>query len=88
MSDGLGWVERAILDALGEGPASTSTLVALVFGTATPGPYIPHGASRSQVRSVARAVRSLQRKGLVVILPRSAARRRRHVRLVDVDVER
>jgi len=33
--------------------------------------------------SVARAVRSLRRKGQVAILPSGAARRRRHVRLVD-----
>jgi hypothetical protein len=89
MSRGLGRVEREILEKLGEAPAgagmSTKTLVALVFGTATPGPFIPHGASRSQVRSVARAVRSLQRKGLVVVVPRSAAHRRRRVRLVDVE---
>ena len=87
MSSGLGRVERAILDVLRQHPPdvgmSTKTLVALVFGTATPAPYTPHGASRTQVASVARAVRSLQRKGLVTILPASAARRRRHVRLVD-----
>jgi hypothetical protein len=88
MSRGLGWVEQAILEQLGEDPAgagmSTESLVALVFGTATPGPYIAHGASSSQVRSVARAVRSLQRKGLVVVVPAGGARRRRHVRLVEV----
>jgi hypothetical protein len=89
MSRGLGWIEQAILDALGEDPGgsgmSTKALVALVFGTATLGPFIPHGATKTQVASVARAVRSLQRKGLVVVVPRSAARRRRHVRLVDHD---
>jgi hypothetical protein len=87
MSRGLGRVERAILEVLGEvagASASTKTLVALVFGTATPGQYVPHGATRTQVASVARAVRSLRRKGRVVIVPRAAfQRRRRHVRLVD-----
>jgi hypothetical protein len=83
MSRGLGRVERAILDALGDLPgasASTKTLVALVFGTATPAPYTPHGASKAQVASVARAVRTLARKELVVVLPSGASRRRRQVR--------
>jgi hypothetical protein len=87
MSRGLGRVERAILDALHQGPRdagmSTKTLVALVYGTARPGPYVPHGATKTQVASLARAVRSLQHKGLVTILPASAARRRRHVRLIE-----
>jgi hypothetical protein len=85
MSRGLGRVERAILEVLGEvagASASTKTLVALVFGTATPGQYVPHGATTSQVASVARAVRSLRRKGLVVISPSNALHRRRQVRAV------
>jgi hypothetical protein len=53
--------------------------VAKVFGTAPPGPCIPHGATTTQVASVARAVRSLQRKGLVVVVPRGTAHRRRQV---------
>jgi hypothetical protein len=83
MSRGLGWVERAILAALAEVPgasASTKTLVATVFGTAPAGPCIPHGATTTQVASVARAVRSLARKGLVVTSPSNTAHRRRQVR--------
>jgi hypothetical protein len=83
VSRGLGRVERAILDVLAEVPGtrmSTKTLVALVFGTAPPGPFIPHGATTAQVASVARAVRSLERKGLVVTSPSNAAHRRRQVR--------
>jgi hypothetical protein len=59
---------------------STKTLVAKVFGTAPAGPCIPHGATTTQVASVARAVRSLARKGLVVTSPSNAAHRRRQVR--------
>jgi DNA-binding MarR family transcriptional regulator len=51
-----------------------------VFGTAAPGPFIPHGATTTQVASVARAVRSLERKGLVAISPSNAMHRRRQVR--------
>lgn len=83
VSRGLGRVERAILDALAEVPTSslsTKTLVAKVFGTAAPGPFIPHGATTTQVASVARAVRSLERKGLVAISPSNAMHRRRQVR--------
>jgi hypothetical protein len=83
MSRGLGWVERAILAALAEvagARMSTKTLVAKVFGTAPPGPCIPHGATTTQVASVARAVRSLERKGLVATSPSNAAHRRRQVR--------
>jgi hypothetical protein len=82
MSRGLGRVERAILAALGEVPGarmSTKTLVAKVFGRAPPGPCIPHGATTIQVASVARAVRSLERKGLVATSPSNALHRRRQV---------
>jgi hypothetical protein len=82
MSRGLGRVERAILAALAEVPGvsvSTKTLVAKVFGTGTPGPFIPHGATTTQVASVARAVRSLERKGLVATSPSNALHRRRQV---------
>jgi hypothetical protein len=85
MSAGLGRIEQAILDALREHPGAdgltTKTLVKLVYGTAPAGPFIPHGASAAQVASVARAVRSLHRKGQVELVPAGGARRRRHVRL-------
>ena len=61
---------------------STKTLVALVFGTGTPGPFMPHGATKTQVASLARAVRSLERKGLVVTSPSNALHCRRQVRAV------
>jgi hypothetical protein len=83
MSRGLGRIERAILSVLAEAPGtsvSTKTLVAQVFATATPGPFIPHGATKTQVASLARAVRSLARKGLVAISPSNAMHRRRQVR--------
>jgi hypothetical protein len=87
VSRGLGRVERAILEVLGEVPGSsvsTKYLVARVFGNRTPGPFIPHGATTTQVASVARAVRSLERKGLVVISPGKAWHRRRRVRALTI----
>jgi hypothetical protein len=84
VSRGLGRVERAILDVLAEVPGasvSTKYLAARVFGTGTSGPFIPHGATRTQVASLARAVRSLERKGRVATLS-NALHRRRHVRAV------
>jgi len=85
VSRGLGRVERAILAALAEVPGarmSTKTLVAKVFGTAQAAPFTPHGATKTQVASVARAVRSLARKGLVATSPSNAVHRRRQVRAV------
>jgi hypothetical protein len=85
MSRGLGRIERAILNVLAEVPGasvSTKTLVARVFGTGTPGPFIPHGATKMQVASVARAVRSLERKGRVATSPSNALHPRRQVRAV------
>jgi DNA-binding MarR family transcriptional regulator len=47
-----------------------------------PAPYTPQGASKAQVASVARAVRSLERKGLVATSPSNAVHRRRQVRAI------
>jgi hypothetical protein len=82
MTSGFGRIERRLLEELttlarqGSPGASTSFLAERVFGE-TP--------TVTQRASVARAVRSLRRKGRVVIRPASAFHRRRWVRLVDVE---
>jgi hypothetical protein len=72
-----GRLERSILEALEAGPwssCSTKVLATAVFG-ATP--------TATQRASLARAVRSLARKGRVVVTPADALHRRRQVRLAE-----
>jgi hypothetical protein len=85
VSRGLGRIERAILAVLADAPrvsVSTKYLVAKVFGNGTPGPFIAHGATTAQVASVARAVRSLERKGRVTTSPSNALHRRRQIQAI------
>lgn len=83
MARDLGRIERRLVEALealrGQGwpSAPTELLAVRVFGAA---PTVAEKAS------LARAVRSLVRKGRVEVLPGGVfGRRRRQVRLVDVD---
>ena len=69
MSRGLGSMERAVLDALGQRQLTMYGLMWHVFGTTRPAQGVtdcpPLAATDAQRVSLRRAVRSLERKGLV-----------------------